>query len=214
MTSISVYALLGLGSHGQSQNVLLLAHATRIAESVGDISGRAQDHVPGRRLLRPSSRRHSTGHFEELRGVRPRARIGNGAAAPTATRHLRRGHGRHSNLADTHGATSYPTIGWTQVRNMLDWVLRRTGTDPKKGIFMGKGSARAHQPFTYGRFMCWISQLSTTPFASPIPRPPRPSGAGGRRTGSDGKIMAKGSHPEPQGLRPALRHRRLDASSC
>ena len=138
--SFSVHALLSLGYTEEAEAFVgWLMH--RILESAGEASRPAQDHVPGRRLVRSGR-----GDARSLRGYPGSSpvRIGNGAADQLQLDIY--GEAMDSiHLADKHGLQLLD-IGWTQVRNMLDWVCDNWD-QPDEGIWETRGG---RQPFTYG----------------------------------------------------------------
>ena len=119
----------------------------RVQEQAG--SGRAaEDHVPGRRLLRPGR-----GDPRPLGGL---PRLPPGAdrqrrRRPAAAGHLRRG-ARRIYLADSSGL-QIGHQGWTALVGLLDW-LGDHWDQPDEGIWETRGGRK---DFTYGRLMSWVA---------------------------------------------------------
>jgi GH15 family glucan-1,4-alpha-glucosidase len=145
--SFSVYALLSLG-YTEEAEAFVSWLMDRIHESVGDTSGplKIMYRVDGSSDLVEETLDHLAGY----RGSRP-VRIGNGAADQLQLDIY--GEAMDSiHLADTHGL-QLPHVGWTQIREMLDWVCDHWDS-PEEGIWETRGG---RQDFTYGRFMCWVA---------------------------------------------------------
>src|SRR4051795_9848427 len=145
--SFSVYALLGLGYRDEAESFVGWL-MDRITESAGEGSGplKIMYRVDGSSDLVEET----LDHFEGYRGSRP-VRIGNGASDQLQLDIY--GEAMDSiYLADADGL-SLPHAGWTQVRNMVDWVCENWD-QPEEGIWETRGG---RQSFTYGRFMCWVA---------------------------------------------------------
>jgi GH15 family glucan-1,4-alpha-glucosidase len=145
--SFSVYALLGLGYTDEAEDFVRWL-LDRIAESAGDASGplKIMYRVDGSSDLPEET----LDHFEGYRKSSP-VRIGNNAADQLQLDIY--GEAMDSiHLADSHGL-KLPHTGWTQIRDMLDWVCDNWD-QPEEGIWETRGG---RQPFTYGRFMCWVA---------------------------------------------------------
>jgi GH15 family glucan-1,4-alpha-glucosidase len=184
--SFSVYALLGLGYTEEARAFAgWLMH--RIAESAGDASGplKIMYRVDGSSDLVEET----LDHFEGYRGSSP-VRIGNGAADQLQLDIY--GEAMDSiYLADTHGL-QLPHIGWTQVRTMLDWVCENWD-QPEEGIWETRGG---RQPFTYGRFMCWVALDRAIRLAQSHGRPASVDRWTRERDRIYEQIMAKGWHED------------------
>lgn len=145
--SFSVYSLLGLG-YTEEAEAFVAWIMDRIKESVGTGSGplKIMYRVDGSSDLVEESLEHFAGY----RGSTP-VRIGNGAADQLQLDIY--GEAMDSiHLADTHGL-ELPHVGWTQVRDLLDWVCDNWDS-PEEGIWETRGGRKN---FTYGRFMCWVA---------------------------------------------------------
>ena len=130
--SFSVYALLGLGYTDEAEAFVSWL-MDRIAESAGKASGplKIMYRVDGSSDLVEETLDHLDGY----RGSRP-VRVGNGAADQLQLDIY--GEAMDSiYLADTHGL-QLPHAGWTQVRNMLDWVCDNWD-QPEEGIWETRG---------------------------------------------------------------------------
>jgi GH15 family glucan-1,4-alpha-glucosidase len=186
--SFSVYALLGLGYTDEARAfVAWLMH--RIAESAGDASGplKIMYRVDGSSDLVEET----LDHFEGYRGSSP-VRIGNGAADQLQLDIY--GEAMDSiYLADTHGL-QLPHAGWTQVRDMLDWVCDNWD-QPEEGIWETRGG---RQPFTYGRFMCWVALDRAIRLAQSHGRPASVDRWTQERDRIYEQIIAKGWHHDRQ----------------
>ena len=134
----------------------------------------AADHVPDRRL--PGPRRGMLDHLEGYRGSAP-VRIGNGAAGPTAARHLRRGAGLVLLRRQARAASRRTRAG--ALAGVLDWLCEHWD-QPEEGIWETRGG---QQPFVYGRLMSWVALDRAS--ASRNARPPRRPEPEGRRTRRD-----------------------------
>ena len=95
------------------------------------------------------SRRRST----TSRATGARARCGSATAPPTSSSSTSTARPWTRSTSPTRTGSRSRTIGWTQVRNMLDWVCDNWDR-PEEGIWETRGG---RQPFTYGRFMCWVA---------------------------------------------------------
>jgi GH15 family glucan-1,4-alpha-glucosidase len=186
--SFSVYALLGLGYTEEAEAFVgWLMH--RIAESAGDASGplKIMYRVDGSSDLVEETLEH----FEGYRGSSP-VRIGNGAADQLQLDIY--GEAMDSiYLADTHGL-QLPHIGWTQVCTMLDWVSDNWD-QPEEGIWETRGG---RQPFTYGRFMCWVALDRGIRLAQSHGRPASIQRWAEERDRIYQQVMSKGWHPDRQ----------------
>jgi GH15 family glucan-1,4-alpha-glucosidase len=183
--SFSVYALLGLG-YTEEAEAFVSWLMKRIAESVGDASGplKIMYRIDGSSDLVEDT----LDHFEGYRGSAP-VRIGNGAADQLQLDIY--GEAMDAiHLADTHGL-QLPHVGWTQVRNMLDWVCENWDR-PEEGIWETRGG---RQPFTYGRFMCWVALDRAVRLAQSHGRPASTTRWTEQRDQIYEQIMAKGWHP-------------------
>ena len=121
----------------------------RIAESAGTGIGTAQDHVPRRRLVRSVRRRPST----TSRATAGRARYGSATAPPTSSSSTSTARRWTRSTSPTRHGLQLSAHGWTQIRDMLDWVCDNWDP-PEEGIWETRGG---RQNFTYGRFMCWVA---------------------------------------------------------
>ena len=123
----------------------------RVARAAGDGAGPAEDHVPGRRLLRPRR-----GDPRPLRGLpRLAARCGSATAPPTSsssTSTARRWTAIY--LADRHGLARRPRRAGRDLAGIARLARATTGTSPTRAS--GRPAAAA-QDFTYGRLMCWVA---------------------------------------------------------
>jgi GH15 family glucan-1,4-alpha-glucosidase len=184
--SFSVYALLGLGYTEEAEAfVSWLMH--RIAESAGEASGplKIMYRVDGSSDLVEET----LDHLEGYRGSSP-VRVGNGAADQLQLDIY--GEAMDSiHLADTHGL-ELPHAGWTQVRNMLDWVCDNWD-QPEEGIWETRGG---RQPFTYGRFMCWVALDRAIRLAQSHGRPASLTRWTQERDRIYEQIMSKGWHED------------------
>jgi GH15 family glucan-1,4-alpha-glucosidase len=183
--SFSVYALLGLGYTDEAEAFVSWL-GDRIAESVGDASGplKIMYRVDGSSDLVEET----LDHFEGYRGSSP-VRIGNGAADQLQLDIY--GEAMDSiHLADTVGLT-LPHERWTQIRRMLDWVCDNWDR-PEEGIWETRGG---RQPFTYGRFMCWVALDRAVRLARTHGRPAPLGRWIEERDRLYEQIMAKGWHP-------------------
>jgi GH15 family glucan-1,4-alpha-glucosidase len=184
--SFSVYALLGLGYDDEAEAFVAWL-MDRIAESAGEASGplKIMYRVDGSSDLVEETLDHLDGY----RGSRP-VRIGNGAADQLQLDIY--GEAMDSiYLADTHGLP-LPHVGWTQVRDMLDWVCDNWDV-PEEGIWETRGG---RQKFTYGRLMCWVALDRAVRLARSHGRPASTSRWTEQRDRIYEQIMAKGWHPE------------------
>ncbi|MGZ8752160.1 MAG: glycoside hydrolase family 15 protein [Acidimicrobiia bacterium] len=186
--SFSVYALLGLGYTDEAEAFVGWL-MDRIAESVGEGSG------PLKIMYRVDGSsdivEETLDHLDGYRGSRP-VRIGNGAADQRQLDIY--GEAMDSiYLADTHGL-QLPHAGWTQVRNMLDWVCDNWDT-PEAGIWETRGG---DQNFTYGRFMCWVALDRAIRLAQAHGRPASTTRWTEQRDQIYEQIMAKGWHQDRQ----------------
>jgi GH15 family glucan-1,4-alpha-glucosidase len=184
--SFSVYALLGLGYTEEAEAFVgWLMH--RIEESVGEGSGplKIMYRVDGSSDLVEETLDHLDGY----RGSRP-VRIGNGAADQLQLDI----YGEAMDaiyLADTHGL-ELPHAGWTQVRNMLDWVCDNWDR-PEEGIWETRGGQKK---FTYGRFMCWVALDRAIRLAQSHGRPASTTRWIEQRDRLYEQIIANGWHPD------------------
>ena len=170
----------------------------RIAESVGEGSGplKIMYRVDGSSDLAEETLDHLAGY----RGSRP-VRIGNGAADQRQLDIY--GEAMDSiYLADTHGL-QLPHAGWTQVRNMLDWVCDNWDT-PEAGIWETRGG---DQNFTYGRFMCWVALDRAIRLAQSHGRPASTTRWTTERDRIYEQIMAQGWH---EGRQAFVQHSETD----
>jgi GH15 family glucan-1,4-alpha-glucosidase len=127
-------------------------------------------------------------HFEGYLGSSP-VRVGNGAADQLQLDIY--GEAMDSiQLADSHGL-QLSHIAWTQVSDMLDWVCDNWDS-PEEGIWETRGG---RQPFTYGRFMCWVALDRAVRIAQAHGRPARIAHWTEQRDRIYEQIMAKGWHP-------------------
>ncbi len=184
--SFSVYALLGLGFTDEAEAFVSWL-GDRIAESAGKASGplKIMYRVDGSSDLIEET----LDHFEGYRGSRP-VRIGNGAADQLQLDIY--GEAMDAiHLADTHGLP-LSHVAWTQVRDMLDWVCDHWDT-PEEGIWETRGG---RQPFTYGRFMCWVALDRAIRLAQSHGRPAAVPRWTEQRDRIYEQIMAKGWHEE------------------
>jgi len=183
--SFSVYSLLGLG-YTEEAEAFVSWLGDRIAESAGEASGplKIMYRVDGSSDLVEETLDHLDGY----RGSRP-VRIGNGAADQLQLDIY--GEAMDSiHLADTHGLP-LTHDAWTQVRRMLDWVADNWD-QPEEGIWETRGG---RQPFTYGRFMCWVALDRAIRLASTRGRPAPIGRWTEQRDRLYEQIMAKGWHP-------------------
>ena len=186
--SFSVYALLSLGYTAEAEAFVEWL-MDRIHESVGEDSGplKIMYRVDGSSDLIEESLDHLAGY----KGSRP-VRVGNGAADQLQLDIY--GEAMDSiHLADTHGL-QLPHIGWTQIREMLDWVCDNWD-QPEEGIWETRGG---RQDFTYGRFMCWIALDRGIRLAESRGRPASIPRWTEERDKIYEQVMAKGWHPERQ----------------
>jgi GH15 family glucan-1,4-alpha-glucosidase len=182
--SFSVYALLGLG-YTEEAEAFVAWLGDRIAESAGEASGplKIMYRIDGSSDLFEESLDHLDGY----RGSRP-VRIGNGASDQLQLDIY--GEAMDSiHLADTHGLPLSHTA-WTQVRGMLDWVCDNWDS-PEEGIWETRGG---RQPFTYGRFMCWVALDRAIRLAQEHGRPAPVNHWTEQRDRIYEQIMAKGWH--------------------
>jgi len=184
--SFSVYALLGLGYTDEAEAFVGWL-MDRIAESAGEDSG------PLKIMYRVDGSsdivEETLDHLDGYRGSRP-VRIGNGAADQLQLDIY--GEAMDSIfLADTHGL-QLPHVGWTQVRNMLDWVCDNWDR-PEEGIWETRGG---QEKFTYGRFQCWVALDRAIRLAQSRGRPAATQRWTEQRDLIYEQIMAKGWHPD------------------
>ena len=200
--SFSVYALLGLGYTDEAEAFVSWL-MDRIAESVGEASGplKIMYRVDGSSDLVEETLDHLSGY----RGSRP-VRVGNGAADQLQLDIY--GEAMDSiHLADTHGL-QLPHAGWTQVRNMLDWVCDNWD-QPEEGIWETRGG---RQNFTYGRFMCWIALDRAIRLAQSHGRPASTARWTEQRDLIYEQIMTKGWHKDRRAFVQHYNTDVLDAS--
>ena len=200
--SFSVYALLGLGYTDEAEAFVSWL-MDRIAESAGDSSGplKIMYRVDGSSDLFEETLDHLSGY----RGSRP-VRVGNGAADQLQLDIY--GEAMDSiHLADTHGL-QLPHAGWTQVRNMLDWVCDNWD-QPEEGIWETRGG---RQPFTYGRFMCWVALDRAIRLAQSHGRPASTARWTEQRDLIYEQIMTKGWHKDRRAFVQHYNTDVLDAS--
>jgi GH15 family glucan-1,4-alpha-glucosidase len=184
--SFSVYALLSLGYTDEAEAFVRWL-MDRIHESVGENSGplKIMYRVDGSSDLVEETLDHLSGY----RGSTP-VRIGNGAADQLQLDIY--GEAMDSiHLADTHGL-QLPHVGWTQIRQMLDWVCDNWD-QPEEGIWETRGG---QQDFTYGRFMCWIALDRGIRLARSRGRPASLTRWTEQRDAIYEHVMAKGWHAE------------------
>jgi len=200
--SFSVYALLGLG-YTEEAEAFVSWLGDRIAESAGEASGplKIMYRVDGSSDLFEET----LDHFDGYRGSQP-VRIGNGAADQLQLDIY--GEAMDSiHLADTHGLP-LSHVAWTQVRNMLDWVCDNWDS-PEEGIWETRGG---RQPFTYGRFMCWVALDRAIRLAQSHGRPAAVPRWIEQRDRIYEQIMARGWHKERQAFVQHYNTDVLDAS--
>jgi GH15 family glucan-1,4-alpha-glucosidase len=184
--SFSVYALLGLGYPDEAA---AFGHwlRQRAEESVGEASGplKIMYRVDGACDLSEEI----LDHFEGWRGSRP-VRIGNGAADQLQLDIYGEAMGALF-YGDEHGL-EFAHQGWVSVARMIDW-LAENWDQPEEGIWETRGG---RQPFTYGRFQCWVALDRAIKLAE---RHGRPANTGRWRDERDKiyeQIMARGWHPQ------------------
>jgi GH15 family glucan-1,4-alpha-glucosidase len=195
--SFSVYALLSLGYTDEAEAFVSWL-MDRIHESVGDASGplKIMYRVDGSSDLVEETLDHLAGY----RGSTP-VRIGNGAADQLQLDIY--GEAMDSiHLADSHGL-QLPHVGWTQIRDMLDWVCEHWDS-PEEGIWETRGG---RQDFTYGRFMCWVALDRGIRLAQSRGRPASIGRWTEERDRIYEQVMTKGFHAERQAF---VQHQQTD----
>ena len=158
-----------------------------------------QDHVPGRRLLRPHRRGRST---TSRAGAGP-ALSGSGTAPPTSCSSTSTARRWMPSRLATATAWNWATTAGRRSPRIIDWLCDHWD-QPDEGIWETRGGRK---DFTYGRFQCWVALDRGDPARRPASG--RPANLARWITERDkvyDQVMSRGWNPR-HGLHPALRHR-------